>query len=138
MNKVSRRRYLRSLLAEAIGMVDELRGEPHFFLDDIASLPDAVLRGMAPVVRQGMTLGIADGWLLLRKSPDAPFERLMPLSTQQIHIINCFDGQHSIADICGVMESMFDLSPDVAASLAGSLFVTLAEKGICHPKDRPE
>jgi hypothetical protein len=129
---------LHSLFADAMGIVDALRGKPHFRLDEIGSLPDAVLRGMVPVVRQEITLGIEDGWLLLQKSPDAPFQRHMPLTAQQITVLNCFDGRHSVADIGGVLESAFALSPAAAAGIAGSLFVTLAQQGICHPRERPE
>jgi hypothetical protein len=145
MKGINRRQYFRSLLAGSLGLVDELRdelrGEPHFRLDEIASLPDAVLRKMVPVVYQEISLGIEEDWLLLRNgsdAPDAPFKRLMPLSTQQIYILNCFDGQHSIADICGILESVFDLSPEAAADGVKALFVSLAEKGICHPLGRPE
>jgi hypothetical protein len=138
MKNVSRRHYLHSLFADAMDLVDELRGKPQFRLDELASLPDAALRAMAPVVSREITLGIEDDWLLLQESPDAPFKRHMPLTAQQIYILNCFDGQHSIADICGVMESEFALSPAAAADVVRTLFVTLAQKGLCHPVARPE
>ncbi|MDR2801241.1 MAG: PqqD family protein [Desulfovibrio sp.] len=138
MKNVSRRQYLHSLFADALAVVDELRGEPHFRLDEIGSLPDAVLRKMVPVVYQEITLVLEDDWLLLRKGSDAPCERHMPLSAQQKYIIDRFDGRHSIADIRGAVEAEFDLSSDTAAGLVKSLFVTLAQNGICHPMDRPE
>ncbi|MDR1489921.1 MAG: hypothetical protein LBS65_05465 [Desulfovibrio sp.] len=138
MKNVNRRQYLHSLFSEALAVVDELRGKPHFRLDEIGSLPDAVLRKMVPVVYQGITLGMEDGWLLLQKSPDAPYERHMPLTARQKYIISRFDGRHSIADICAVTESEFDLSSDAAAGLVKSLFVALAQNGICHPLDSPE
>jgi hypothetical protein len=138
MKKVNRRQYLRSLFANTLAAVDELRGEPQFRLDEIASLPDAVLHGMTPVVFQGMTVRTADGWLLLQKSPDAPFERLTPLTGPQAYAVNRFDGSHSVAVICAEMEPAFGLSSEAASDLVKSLFVTLAENGICHPRDRPE
>jgi hypothetical protein len=133
MKNVSRRQYLYSLFADAMAAVDELRGEPHFRLDEIGSLPDSVLRAMVPVADQGMILSVEDGWLLLRKSPDAPRERRIPLTEPQGYALDRFDGRHSIADICAETESAFGLSPAASSSLVKSLFVTLAQKGICHP-----
>ncbi len=138
MKNVSRRQYFHSLLAGALGIVDELRGRPHFRLDEIGSLPDAVLRGMTPVVCREITLSIEEGWLLLRNGLDGHFTRHMPLSARQIYILNCFDGRHSIADICGIMEAVFELSADAAAGEVRSLFATLAQQGICHPMESPE
>ena len=138
MKNVSRRQYLHSIFADALAAVDELRGEPHFRLDEIDSLPDAVLCAMVPVVYQGMILNVEDGWLLLSKSQAAPCERCMPLTAPQGYAVEHFDGSHTIADICAEMEQAFDLSPETASRIVTSLFVTLAEKGICHPLARPE
>lgn len=138
MKNVSRRQYLRSLFTGAAAVVDELRGEPHFRLDEIGSLPDSVLRAMAPVAFQGTDLILEDGWLLLRKDPDASPERCMPLTAPQIYAVERFDGRHSIADICAATESAFGIPPDIAEELVKSLFVTLARNGICHPLGKPE
>jgi hypothetical protein len=138
MKNVSRRQYLHSLFADALAAIDALRGEPHFRLDEIGSLPDSVLRAMVPVAFQGTTLSVEDGWLLLRRSPDELLERQMPLSAPQIYAVDRFDGRHSIADICAETASAFDLSPDAAGDLVKSLFVALAGNGLCHPLDRPE
>ena len=138
MKNLSRRQYLRSLFTGALTAVDELRGEPHFHLDEIGSLPDSVLRAMVPVVFQGMALNVKEGWLLLRKSPDDPPKRHMPLTAPQIYALERFDGRHSIADICAETASAFGLPPDTAGELVTSLFVTLAGNGICHPLGRPE
>lgn len=144
MKNVSRRQYFHSLFADAVAAVDELRGKPHFRLDEIGQLPDSVLRDMTPVVFQGMTLDIGDtpnsedGWLLLQKSPDAPRERHMRLTAPQKYAVERFDGKHSVAAICAETESAFDLSPDAALELVKALFVTLAANGVCHPLDRPE
>ena len=138
MKNVSRRQYLRSLFADAVAAVDELRGEPHFRLDEIGSLPDSVLRVMVPVAFQGTALCVEDGWLLLRKAPDASPERCMPLTAPQRYAAERFDGRHSIADICAATESAFGIPPDTAGEIVTSLFVTLAQDGICHPLDKPE
>jgi hypothetical protein len=138
MKNVNRRQYLHSLLANALAAVDELRGEPHFRLDEIGSLPDSVLRAMTPVTFQGAALNVEDGWLLLRKSPAEPLKRHMPLSAPQIYALGRFDGQHSIADICAETAAAFELPPGTAGNLVKSLFVTLAGNGVCHPLGRPE
>lgn len=138
MKNVSRRQYLHSFFADALAAVDEFRGEPHFRLDEIGSLPDAVLHAMVPVVFQGMALDTEDGWLLLRKNPDAPYERHMRLTAPQRYAVARFTGHHAIADICTETASAFRLSSEAASDLVTSLFVTLAQKGICHPLDRLE
>ena len=142
MRKLSRRQYLRSLFADAAAAVDELRGQPHYRLDEIGSLPDPVLRAMAPVAFHGTVLSVEDGWLLLRKSPDALPKRHMPLTAPQIYAVERFDGRHSIADISAATASAFALPSGVAGDLVKSLFVTLARNGVCHPlarlEDEPE
>ena len=138
MKTISRRQYFRSLLGNALNAVDELRDKPHFRLDEISSLPDSVLRAMTPVPSQGTALSVEDGWLLLRKSPDEPLKRHMPLTEPQSYAVARFDGRHSIADVRAETESAFGLSPEAASDIVTSLFVTLAENGICHPLDRLE
>ena len=138
MKTVSRRQYFHSLLSGAVNIVDELRGTPHFQLDHIGSLPEDALRRITPVVRQDITLSIQDDWLLLQNGPGEPFTRHMPLTAHQIAVLNCFDGRHSMAGVCGVMESAFGLPPDEASELVRSLFMTLAGQGLCHPMEPPE
>jgi hypothetical protein len=138
MKNVNRRQYLHSLFADALAAVDELRGEPHFRLDEIASLPDSVLRAMVPVPFPGAALSVEEGWLLLRKNPAESLKRHLPLSAPQIYALGRFDGQHSIAEICAETEAAFELSPSMAGELVKTLFVTLAESGVCQPLDRPE
>ena len=135
---VTRRQYFRSLFADAMAAVDELRGKPHFSLDEIGSLPDSVLLAMVPVVFHGTILSVEDGWLLLRQRPDEPPKRHMPLTAPQRYAVDRFDGSHSLADIRAATASAFDLPPDTAGDLVTSLFVALARNGICHPLDRPE
>jgi hypothetical protein len=138
MKKLSRRQYFRSLLVNAMNAADELRDKPHFFLDELGSLPAAALRAMVPVVFQGTALSVEDGWLVLRQSPDMPPARHMPLSEPQIYAVSRVDGRHSIAEICAETESVFSLSPEAASELVTALFVDLARNGLCHPQGRPE
>lgn len=138
MTAISRRQYLRSLFSNAMEAVDELRGEAHFRLDQIDSLPDSTVRAMTPVPFQGSTLCVEDGWLVVEKDSGTARERVMPLSAPQQYAVERFDGRHSIANICAATESAFGITPDSAGELVRSLFLTLARKGICHPLDRPE
>ena len=103
------------------------------------NLDDELLRrAKKRAARQGRTLSIQDDWLLLQTKPDAPFTRLMPLTAPQISALNCFDGQHTIADICSILESEYGFLPEAASDLIRTLFVALAEEGLCHPLEPPE
>ena len=138
MKDSDRRYYLHSLLAGAVAMVDELRGKPHFKLDELDTLPDVVLGNMVPVVHQGKNIRIEDGWLLAQEEAEAAFNRCLRLDAQEEYIVSHFDGQHSVIGICKLMETEYGLSHESALAAVRRLFVTLAQQGIYHPAGRPE
>ncbi|MDR2549548.1 MAG: PqqD family peptide modification chaperone [Desulfobulbus sp.] len=138
MSEGGRRVYLHSLLAGAVAAVDELRGKPHFRLDQLETLPEAVLHDMVPVVHRGKRIRIEDGWLLVREQAEADFTRCLRLDAQQEYVVNRFDGQHALSGICELLAAKFGLPRQTAAATVRQLFVTLAQQGICHPAGRPE
>ncbi|WP_310600607.1 PqqD family protein [Desulfobulbus sp.] len=138
MNGDGRRVYLHSLLAGAVAAVDELRGKPHFRLDQLETLPETVLHGMVPVVHRDQRIRIEDGWLLTQERGEADFGRCLRLDARQEYAVNRFDGQHALGGICELLAAEFGISRQTAAATVRQLFVALAQQGICHPAGRPE
>lgn len=134
---MNRRSFFLSLFAGGWGLFDEARGRPHYILDDISSLPESEIGAIAPVIRQGVSLAVQDGWLSAMRGPEGASARIAPMSDIRSFILGLFDGAHAISEISSLLESRFDLSKAEADSEARGFFAALAAKGVCHPMGEP-
>jgi hypothetical protein len=128
----NRRNFFRSLIAEAISLVDEIKGTPQLRLNELKTIPDDILGGMVPVFNKAIPSRIEGGQLLVQ-GKSGKFRPYCQLTEREEYILTCFDGNHSITGICNSLMADFQLNQDAAYARVKNLFLQLAETGICHP-----
>lgn len=134
----SRRRFLPMLLREAIVTAGMLRGRPGFRLSDLGSLPDEQLATIRPVVNPAYEIRTENRVVSARDRRTGTALELFSLEdVATVALFNLFDGQHTLAEAGEQLAQALalDEGPRQGFSLARDLFLSLAGKLVCVPKD---
>ena len=129
----SKRSFFKSFLIEFLSMAEEFNGIPQYRVDELEKVPDHILKDMVPVVNVNKPSRIEDNWILLKDVTNGTFKRYYKLKNYEGYMFRCFDGNHSISGICNLLEVEFSLDSEEAYAQTKSLFIRLAQAGLCHP-----
>jgi hypothetical protein len=130
---LDRRTLLRLMVSEAASFVSEVRGHRQLKLDEIESLPAAVVDMMRPLLRNetSMAIGREEIRILLRGRDIAA----LPFDPVAEAVLRAFDGRYPIARIAGDVASRFSRDPRATLDYARRLFAFLAGRGACAPAE---
>lgn len=132
----SRRGFWRGLLHEAFVVSGLLKGGQACRLSDLASLPDEELARVRPAVHRACDIFV-DGdqvWSHCRETGDRVC--LFPTAdTASSAALGMFDGHHTLGQVGKRLAQTLDWDEARAFAHARDLFLRLAERLICLPRD---
>lgn len=129
----SKRSFLKSFLIETLSIAEELRGIPQYRIDELVNVPDEIFKNMVPVFHGNKPSRVEDGWILLKDDSSEELRRYYKFKNHEENIFRCFDGNHSISGICNFLQAEFGLNSEETYEQTRSLFIYLAQAGLCHP-----
>lgn len=131
--KVSRRKFLPSLLVEIEAYNKKVDGGAVLKLADLGTCSDQELAGIIPVIVAGCEISLVDNFVYA-KPPDAieAFE-LFPLDTPALRVFNLFNGLNTLDEISYqlLLENNWEI-PRTFAYVRG-FFLWLVLAGVCLP-----
>jgi hypothetical protein len=131
----SRRKFFNSLAGKIVAFTYEINGIPQMKLNGLNDLPDKVIEQMIPVMVPDDTFRIESDHILIYNKNTELFEKFKQLSRHQMYILRSFDGISTIRDITLKYASKYKVENETAFRHVRSLFTSLAEYMVCHPKD---
>ena len=134
----SRRRLLPALFQEMAVILGSLKGGQGGRLSDLGSLPDDQLAQIRPIVNPDYEILAHQGHVCSRSRRTQTALKLFPREREYLVAFNLFNGQHNLGEI-GVRLSQ-EMGWDEAKGFAHArdLFLFLARRLVCVPKDPPE
>lgn len=134
----SRRRFLPMLVREAMVTLGMFRGRPGFRLSDLGSLPEDRLASIRPIVNPGFEIRTEDRTVVAQNKQTGAVVKLF--STDDVEALgafNLFDGRHTLGEVGEQLaeEPAWKGGAAEAFSFARDLFLSLAGKLVCVPKD---
>ena len=131
----SRRKFFNSLAGKIVAFAYDIRGIPQMKLNSLKDLPDEVIEQMIPVMAKDDTYKIESDHISKFNHEAESFEKVRSLTRHQMYIIRSFDGISTIKDITLKYASKYKVENETAFRHVRSLFTSLAEYMVCHPKD---
>jgi hypothetical protein len=131
-----RRNFWRALVAETMGWVEEIQGNPLVRYEDLSDRPDSVLRAMRPAVSEHSPYNWDGEKLTMREGEQRVVHVFNPID---LAIFRSFDGHQTLGEIAERVGREHGLKPDVAWHYARTLFVVCTRRGACYPvPDSPD
>jgi hypothetical protein len=132
-----RRNFWRSLVAETLGLVDELNGNPLVRYEDMSERSDADLRAMCPAVSEHSPYDWDGEKLTMREGDHRVAHRFDQID---LSIFRSFDGHTTLGEIADRVARDHGLAPGAAWHRARTLFIVCTRRGACYPADthRPD
>ena len=113
---------------------NEFRGVRMMGLEDLETAPDDIIRGMAPVVRAGLSIRLdADGVLHVTRGEERGEETIRELTPHEWFVFRQMDGELTNEDLSRDLAHTHALSEDEAFAMTRALFVELARRLVCQP-----
>ena len=106
-----------------------------FTLETLRFLPAAVLGKMVPVRREGWTVTVRDDGVAYRREDGR--EGLVPLGPEACAAVRQFDGQATLDQIAGALQTQWGWPSDRCRTLVRETFLDLAAREIFHPSGPP-
>ena len=106
-----------------------------FSLDMLKYLPAPDLDKMAPVRREGWTVTVRDDGVAYHGEDGR--EGLVSLGPEACAAVRNFDGQATLDQIAGALQSQWGWPPDRCRALVREAFLALAEREVFHPSGPP-
>ena len=106
-----------------------------FSLGMLKFLPEPVLDGMAPVRREGWIVTVQDDGVAYHGEDGR--EGLVSLGPEACAAVRNFDGQATLDQIAGALQSQWGWPPDRCRALVRETFLALAEREVFHPSGPP-
>jgi hypothetical protein len=136
---VSRRDFLPALVREALVTLGMLRGGEGARLCELEDLPDEQLALVRPIVNPACEILIEEDWLCGRyRGTENPRTCFSLEETENLAAFNLFSGQLSLGDIGRRLAEEMGWDEAKGFAHAKGLFLSLASKGICTPRDPPD
>ena len=129
---VSRRRFWRQLLGEALSISEEVRGIPQQSLQDLGTLPDGVVGEMVPVWRAGVPPEIREDGLY-RRGKDGELVRAHIFAEHEKAMVGQYACGRNLRAIADHVAQDAGLDREAAFAAVKALFVKFSERGWSHP-----
>ncbi len=129
----SRRGFFRLLLNETVSLTEEVRGKSQMRLNELAHLPDSVLRQVRPVLHHEPFYTLEEQRVLLKRQPNQPLQELCHLTNAERSMLVYFDGQHPLAEISRLIAQASQQDENATYQQLKKLFFLLAQYCICFP-----
>ena len=129
----SRRSFYREFLAETISLFEEIHGKPQMRLKQIDAVPDDVVRCMVPVLNPNHLIRVENNHISVLNHKTGAIRVTVELNSEEIFILENFDGYMTIEDIAECVESEFGMEHEKAFQQVKETFFMLTKRMICHP-----
>jgi len=132
----SRRTFWRALFQEAQVVSGVLKGGQQCRLEDLDRLPDEVLAAIRPMVHPAYEVFVADNVVYGRHREEGITVQLFATDeTWKWAALGMFNGRQTLAEIGVRLAQAMAWERDKGFSQALALFLTLANRLICIPRD---
>lgn len=132
----SRRTFWRGLLHEAFVVSGLLKGGQACRLSELGELPDEVLARVRPIVHPSCQIFVDGDSVCSRCKETGAVTRLFAVEeTARAAALGMFDGQHTLGQVGARLAQAMDWNEDRAFACARDLFVSLAQRLVCVPRD---
>jgi len=132
----SRRTFWRGLLHEAFVVSGLLKGGQECKLSELGALPAEMLAQVRPVVHPSCEIFVDDDAVCSRCRETDAVTRLFSVdNTARMAALGMFDGEHTLEQVGVRVAQAMDWDEDRGQACARALFVSLAERLICVPRD---
>lgn len=133
---ISRRDFWRALAQEAFVASRALKGEGNYPLSELGNLPDARLAQIKPVVHPLCEIYVDDGSVRGRYKDAGNSVELFSVERVEDRVtLGMFDGGHTLREVGSRLAQALEWDEARAFAHARDLFLSLAERMICIPKD---
>ena len=129
----SRRGFFRQLLSETVSLTEEVRGKSQMRLNELAHLPDAVLRQVRPVLHHEPFYTLEEQRVLLQRRPNETLQEICRLTPSERAMLAYFDGQHPLTEISRLIAQASQQDEERTYQRVKTLFLFLAQYCICFP-----
>jgi len=130
---LGRKHFWRACLREVLAVRDEMRGVPQESLDNLAALPDSVVKEMVPVWRNPEAVDVREDGLYITSGRPPVKTRVCPLTDQERLMVDQYGCGRNLQTIAEHLVGYAGLNAAAAFEAAKELFVRLARRGYCHP-----
>lgn len=131
----SRRKFFGCFFAEIISAIEQVRGKPQMRLENMESLPDKVMAGITPVLKQSTSYRIVKDCLLIKNKENGSFKEVYRFNATEYYMLGFFDGYHTLKNIGVHLENRFGINPEESFEYVKSFFINMASYAVCHPAD---
>jgi len=135
----SRRTFWRALFQEMLVASGVVHGGRECRLEDLGHLPDEALAKIRPIVHPACQIFVDDGdvWSRVRGKEEAV--RLFRADDVASRVaLGMFDGERTLGEIGTGLAEALDRDEEWGFRRARGLFLSLANRLICIPKDPPQ
>lgn len=135
----NRRQFLPALLREALVTVGLLRGGQGARLADLGRLPDERLARLRPMINPACNIVIEEDQVWARHKKTGAVVRLFAIEeADRLAAFNHFNGEHTLAEVGTLLAEERDWDQAEGFALARDLFLELAGRLVCLPRDPPD
>jgi hypothetical protein len=135
---VSRREFLPALVREALVTIDLARGGQGARLSELGELPDEQLALVRPILNPACEILVEEDWVCAKHRGAGTPIKLFSLDQEaNLAVFNLFGGQLSLGDIGQQLAQEMGWEPARGFDHARGLFLSLASRRVCLPKDPP-
>ena len=131
----SRRRLLPALFQEMVVVLGSLKGGQGCRLSDLGDLPDDRLAQIKPIVNLDHQITVDEGHVCSRSRRTGATLKLFPMDREHLAAFNLFDGRHSLDEIGQRLSQEMGWDEAAGFAYARDLFLSLARRLVCVPKD---
>ena len=133
---ISRRTFWRALVQEAFAATRALHGEQDYRLSELGDWPDARLAQIRPVVHPLCEIYVDEGSVYGRHKDVGVSVELFPLDQAEDRLtLGMFDGNHTLRQVGTRLSEAMAWDDARAFAHARDLFLSLAGRMICIPRD---
>jgi len=135
----TRRQFLPALLREVLVTLGMLRGGQGARLADLSHLPDEQLAHLRPIVNPACAITVDEDQVWARHKKTGTAVRLFAVEeADKLTAFNRFDGEHTLAEVGALLAEERGWDQAQGFALARDLFLELAGRLVCLPRDPPD
>lgn len=127
------------MVQEAFAASRALKGEEDYRLSELGDWPDARLAQVRPMVHPLCEIYVDEGSVFGRYKDVGATVELFPLENVENRVaLGMFDGEHTLGEVGTRLSQALDWDQERAFDHARDLFLSLAGRMICIPRDALE
>jgi hypothetical protein len=134
---LSRRELLSALLKRSVEAVGSLGSEGGYVLSDLPNMPDEELASMRPMVNPDFEIFVDQGTVCGRSRVTGDTFKLLTMEKANLAAFNLFNGMHRLDEVGERLSREMGWDRAEGFAFARKIFVSLALRQVCIPKDPP-